>query len=347
MGIRYLWHKNYPEEKIPDIFFVNPNAFVTAKEAAKQITQASDIFEMMAVIAKLGAKEGKDFPEREEEEIIQDVKHVYKRLLANPEGKTLIFDTCIHSGVSMEPVQKALLKAGLSDVRTGVVGDTRDKSNIKLDLIALDRDPARGCYPFHRDEIVVKDRDSLYSLKNKDPKAREKAYRLRKEIKKIFDNYADKCEVNSEEVERRVDRTAFRQLVKDEELGVGDNDSFEYRDWGKSGTQRISSLTANITSTRREYPKRYKSSEGKFHYEDGLPIIETWGRVGNEPDQKVITYHHKNIRFLLYPDGRMSAVSEGRGIQVTEEMQSEFEKAIMGSDDRNIKELYRKYRESS
>jgi hypothetical protein len=190
IGVREAWRRMYPDEPMPDIYFLNPTGFVN-----------SDIFHSMGEtglskgfeIVMDGLRKENDIARidptgpRTQEEIEGEFKQTYRRLLGNKSEPTLIFDTCIHSGDSIRPVRDSMRGMGFDQLRVGVVDAGRNESEIHPDFKALNTKPLGVCFPFDHDRVVERRFNASTSLRNDDPVAIETGADLRSEIKRIVD----------------------------------------------------------------------------------------------------------------------------------------------------------------
>lgn len=186
VGVREYWQKKYPQEKKPNILFVNPNGF----KAREDLTE-DEIEELINECDfKLDAVETPD-QVRPKERIIKEFHEKYKLLVADKEKPVLIFDSCIHSGDTLLPMKKIFKESGFTDLRIGSVGPADRGSSVKDDFHLTTQRPVQGCYPFNRDFMVEKTFSSSASKPTKIEERRARSIRLRKEIKKIMNEYLE------------------------------------------------------------------------------------------------------------------------------------------------------------
>ena len=202
-ALQRYWKAVYKDKRMPDVYFINPKGFMTEERLAKRdpINKApiSTYFEIHAI--KTGDVMD---PEniRDEDEIIQDFNEVYHRLLKDPTDDTLIFDVCLHSGKSMEPVLEALREAGVPNIQWGLAGDHRRfNRRLKPDFVASKGTVDMWCMPFAADKSVEKPFGSVHSRPPeidldhdgigdiRDPERVRQGNRLRQEIRTIMDFY--------------------------------------------------------------------------------------------------------------------------------------------------------------
>lgn len=162
VAMKTFWQSQHPDVAMPHIGFLNPKGFVSRE----------DVFDGVINTEKLKAqdevKQGEIEPVdniRVENEIINELQTEVQGI--DPAKPVLVFDVCLHSGDSMRPVVAMLQKAGLEDVRVGVAGLERNRSEIEPSLTVMKQEPFRGCYPFDMDELTSKVYTSIHSRPNR------------------------------------------------------------------------------------------------------------------------------------------------------------------------------------
>ncbi|MBI4457616.1 hypothetical protein HY633_01485 [Candidatus Uhrbacteria bacterium] len=184
VGVREYWKTKYPDERQPNTYFMNPKGF-----KARENLNARDIEDInLDSIYKDDSVEN-PFGARPAADIFAELKEVYARLLKDKDKPMLVFDTCIHSGRSLDPLLKTLRTAGCEDVRVGAVNPTDPGCKVQTDFFITTDPPAKGCYPFDRDRIIEKTFDHVYSTPNADERKKEAAVQLRQEIQRIMREY--------------------------------------------------------------------------------------------------------------------------------------------------------------
>jgi hypothetical protein len=193
IGLANSWSRLYPNEKKPQIYFVNPEGFNANRRFEWKITQ--------------------------------DLLATHKYLMQRSAERVMVFDTCIHSGGTCNSVVDALRMAGfnkihigcaqpqskqfdLSQMPEGIVdssvanelirwmsgkahlypNENGEECKVPLDFTALDRGAVNDCYVFERDKSIEKTRDSVISfrLDNNNKKDFDHSRQLRREISEIF-----------------------------------------------------------------------------------------------------------------------------------------------------------------
>lgn len=198
VGLREYWKSQYPDSEMPGIYFLNPKGFVsqtslTLWDYAKFGEQyENETFE-----------DSKELPStvRAERDIDQEIQASMNGLYKDKNKPIMIFDTCIHTGSSIEAVQSKLQQHGFNNLMIGSITPasidvqsaiqyilTSGRQPIREDFAATDSTPEYGCYPFYKDRMVQKTFSSIYSQRQPDEHMRRQAARLREEIKLIVDD---------------------------------------------------------------------------------------------------------------------------------------------------------------
>lgn len=181
VGVLECWKALYPDEKRPGIFFLNPKGFqATADMTSDELGQK--------VIECLVKDDHVNMPEkpRGNAEIDEEFAKVYSKLMKDKSRPILVFDSCIHSGNSLSPVQESMERLGFDDVRIGAINPADSHSIVKTDFYITRERPEKGCYPFDRDRLIEKTFDHVYSSKTDDRMKARAARALRVEIRGII-----------------------------------------------------------------------------------------------------------------------------------------------------------------
>lgn len=181
VGVREYLRSKYPDETMPNMYFVNPKGFKAKEDLSYR--------EIMDVICECMYKgDTIDSPDqvKNSASIMDEFSNTYTELMKDKKKPVLVFDTCIHSGDSLEPIQGILGKLGFSDVRIGAVNPPEYGSKVQTDYYITRRRSEKGCYPFDRDKIIEKTFSHVYSKKTEDQKKIDRSVRLRKEISQII-----------------------------------------------------------------------------------------------------------------------------------------------------------------
>lgn len=177
MGIREYWQSNYPNEKIPNIYFINPHGF-------KSRDALSDS-EVEYIERKYGFSIDVYAMREDNESVLREFTTTYKQLISHKDLPVLIFDTCVHSGFSLNIIVESFQKVGFSKLRIGSVNPSDSESVIKTDFHITKRPPVWKCCPFWSDKMITKNFDHVYSQAETNPRFIAQSSRLRYEIKRI------------------------------------------------------------------------------------------------------------------------------------------------------------------
>ena len=212
LSLREAWHRLYPSERLPEIYFFNPDGFATKTHLSQPHELISE--ESSSPVPKALVVALKEAPDHllnlppnlfysvisanaaliisrapsDKREVADRLKRDFSRLTKDTQSPLLIFDTCRHTGNALNPIHEALESAGFSDVRIGLASHTRDYSNLpEPDFVALKGEAANLCYPFGEERIIEKTRDTLYGKRaNLSPSERRLALERRDNIKEAF-----------------------------------------------------------------------------------------------------------------------------------------------------------------
>lgn len=203
------WKRLYPNEEIPEIYFVNPLGFNTSEEINSFVDldgKGHLMPRIMAIAAKqipddLSSSEQKSFFQdkvgnimyslrsRSRSDVKEELKQHYRRLMNDTDSPLMLFDTCMHSGMSMDVIVKGFRSAGMKNIQIGLASHSDNYSGMMPSFVALDH--AHGsCYPFSFEKLVEKTLKSVMSQKVERAAENEKAIQqgreVRETIKKIF-----------------------------------------------------------------------------------------------------------------------------------------------------------------
>lgn len=148
LGVVKVWRKLFPDEKRPNIYFVNPLGFELGNRAADKVAQ--------------------------------DLRNNQPYLCRDIESPLLIFDVCVHSGKTMSEVRSGFNAEGFSKILTATTFDC----NQTLGLTKLDIGLPDACNPYKRDLLVTTGQGSIstVSAKQQDPSSIRESRQLRREI---------------------------------------------------------------------------------------------------------------------------------------------------------------------
>ncbi len=184
IGVREYLMANYPNEKMPGIYFMNPKGF----KAQEDMTPL-DIKEVIEDARWKEDAAERPHQVRNEPEIFAEFEQVYRNLLKDKDKPLLVFDTCLHTGNTLKPIDNMLKLQGFSDVRIGSVNPSDRGAAVSTDFFITTRRPEKGCYPFDRDRLIEKTFDHVYSRPTRDAVKKAAARKLREEIKRIMQEH--------------------------------------------------------------------------------------------------------------------------------------------------------------
>jgi hypothetical protein len=151
IAIQEYWKIIYPNKKIPKTFFINPNGFIESN--------------------------------RSQEKINQDFNRSYSELIKHKQEPVLLFDTCIHSGETINPVLETFKINGFKKVNVGVVyTDIASYAYNLVNFKALSKKPYYTCHPFKRELMIDKTYQNTSSIRSKNKDGINQSKKLRKEI---------------------------------------------------------------------------------------------------------------------------------------------------------------------
>jgi hypothetical protein len=312
LGVSHLWRKNYPDEQIPAIYFVNPDSLKSGEDLFQSGSSGLPKFIEMTfkddeppliqqrIIDQMG---------KSNDDISTEFSDAYPKLKSNNDQSVLVFDACIHSGDTIKPIKRTLEDIGYKKVLTGVVGNPRDESDLKLDFVALTTEPLGFCRPFDKDRIIKKQLGNILPVKNTNKNEVDRSVRIRKEIISIFKQAPSDWEVNPTEVAQRIN--LLRKLE----------------------SRKKTQVQEKTEIFRFDMPSSPK-------YDDQLPKLESWGTHDNP--KKVVTYHIGGERYILdkTDERKLMIVKDGRGVKPTQSHLEKLRTAIAQTPDAEIKKYY-------
>lgn len=177
VGIDEYWKTNYPEEKRPSIHFLNPEPLEFGNFLKDENISGREAAKDMREVEKNGSSPLLNKFNKKITSLADEFIKKYKIEKGNP---ILVFDTCSHTGETINAVTN-MLRAGGYEVR--IV--TANGANVLETDKSLDGNAIMtSCYPFGKDSGVKKGDELTSSL---DEKAdREPVVTSRLEIRKII-----------------------------------------------------------------------------------------------------------------------------------------------------------------
>lgn len=184
LGVDAYWRSKYPDEPAPNTYFLNPMGFIPTDEMT-----GDEIFAVRYEALCKDNQCNEPARRRSQEDIAVELQNTYKKLVNDKDKPLLVFDSCIHSGDTLEPIISTLKEMGFSDVRVGAINPSPENSKVKTDFYITRYKPEKGCYPFDRDRMIDKNFDHVYSKPTKAADLRARSIRLRLEISGIIKDY--------------------------------------------------------------------------------------------------------------------------------------------------------------
>lgn len=187
LALREYWHTSYPDEKLPNIYFLNPKGFTTDEDVLRPGISGVPVG-IELLIKNLETGEGVEMPElaRSQDEALADFANAYERLHADKDKSVFVVDTCIHDARMMRPVRRAFQFAEFKDIRIGMMSNTDNVSEIQPHFVAMPGDPYKMCFPFHRDYMIEKTYRSVTSKHAEIVEFRPFGIRLRDEVIRVM-----------------------------------------------------------------------------------------------------------------------------------------------------------------
>lgn len=182
VGVMEYWRKVFPNDPMPGIFFVNPKGFKDRESHTTQELQATNYFLRDDAVEPIDKA-------RTQKDIMIEFRTAYPRLFQDQDKPVLIFDTCIHSGDTLDSVVKTFKKSGFENVIVGSVNPGDQGSKVKTDFYITTKEPEQGCYPFDRDRMIEKTFEHVYSRPTTDQRKKELGIELREEIREIMKDH--------------------------------------------------------------------------------------------------------------------------------------------------------------
>lgn len=187
----YVWVKEYLKPQHPDvnknlnIYFINPSRYT---HYSSQFPQRQRLLAKLPEFVRLLTLEQNaiSLEKTPFNDLLSDFQDSYPQLIKQKDEPTLIFDTCIHTGVAMEWFLKVIKKIEFSDLKIGVVDDNTNSSWVFSNFI-VDYDP-KTCYSFGK-ETLVKKNNWVMSVKNPNKDDIEKWKALRLTIKRLVQEH--------------------------------------------------------------------------------------------------------------------------------------------------------------
>lgn len=163
VGVDEFWNEYFPEVDKPGFYFVNPTGFkVTPRTLELAPGEATSLFTELQSTGALPARANRT---------LEDVKNrfleVFTKLTKDKDKPLVVFDTCLHTGSSVQPILDVLKEAGFSDVKVVAAMSHDRESEIAVDTTLDNHTYFKTCNPFGVDDLVKRN-DDVLSVKVKD-----------------------------------------------------------------------------------------------------------------------------------------------------------------------------------
>lgn len=181
-GLTTYWHKAFPQEHLPGIYFVNPEGFHSKNQDTKSLEEEERRIAMLlgTSVDKLPGHSHQVPPGTVER--LQDAQPY---LTQHKDQPTLVVDTCLHTGHTVQNISRTLKAGGFGNVTIATVSPDPD-TTAKADISLLPNEAKLSCYPFGAEGLIAKGEDVL-SQPTSDSEQRTFGNLLRQEIKDIIE----------------------------------------------------------------------------------------------------------------------------------------------------------------
>lgn len=179
-GLTAYWHKAFPNERLPHIAFLNPEAFHSDDPAENHF---EDMMRDIALFARRGMP--KELQASIPSRAIEHLQEVHRRLMEQKDKPTLMVDTCLHTGATTQKVTQALKESGVENVTVAAVSED-PRTRAQADIYLLEGESLHRCWPYGPETLVEKG-DEVVSRPVEDPAGKIAGRRLRDEIHDIIE----------------------------------------------------------------------------------------------------------------------------------------------------------------
>ena len=122
------------------------------------------------------------------EEIGEELEQKYPRLAADKQSPIMFFDTCLHTGSSINPIITVMNMLGFENIQIGLVENVQNESGRTPDFIALPNGSRTGCYPFGHENLVNKNFKYVHGVPSIDSSKIAAGKDMRRRIRNAFRN---------------------------------------------------------------------------------------------------------------------------------------------------------------
>ena len=156
IGIRKAWNNMYKGEKMPQVYFTDPTGHLLR------------------------------FSTRDEIDV--EFTNTYRKLIQEKDQKLLIYDTCIHTGGTMQAVKDTLDSLGFENV--SFASTARYVANkdcrVSIDFFTRDYVPSKGCDIFGMDLTINKEGNVVSGVWREDSDWKSRSREVRRELIEVM-----------------------------------------------------------------------------------------------------------------------------------------------------------------
>lgn len=170
-AFRQSWKIQNPRSsKMPKTLFLNPDGFIT-QELVKEMSET----DYSALVSLLRKKKG-DLREADlkivgdgalgsDKQCLEQLEKVFSMNGLSKKSKVLIYDTCAHTGNTLNPIKRLLKQFGASNVSFGLASQHLCDDSVKVDHVGVPYMPQMSCRPFSGSsaEVIVRAQQGIHS----------------------------------------------------------------------------------------------------------------------------------------------------------------------------------------
>jgi len=162
MAVKYAWKKLFPNEKPPEIYFLNPEYLGNTR-----------------------------FPIQE---VVNNFNHTYSGLASDKDAPILLYDCCVHRGTTFHNLLSVLINSGYENINLGASHPSGSfySRDFSINLTTLNVVPRLGCHVFGYAHGVRKPSSSILSQASNWRFRRKRAIEMRNEMKIIIEESFEK-----------------------------------------------------------------------------------------------------------------------------------------------------------
>ncbi len=197
IGLNKMWpvvtKDNEEKPELPQSYFINPYFYIQEDDLETSWMQQHLMDGAQAILGNDIDLVEHYLHQRDSRAIEVQFAEEMRHLVSRKKERTMIVDTCSHSGMSLQGTTDFLEKMGFEDLLT-VTAEVADYSDeYEADFNLLPRFALTSCYPWGDASLSGMERntDSSNLRRSADPEVSARALQARKEIQSIFTTYAD------------------------------------------------------------------------------------------------------------------------------------------------------------